>query len=53
MVEAAGVGTFRLTDSTELVENAHPHESQKVLKWAVHYTPITRERIRNSLENGK
>src|SRR5712692_9935271 len=42
MVEAAGVEPFTPIENTELVENSDSHKTQKVLKWAVYYTRITR-----------
>jgi hypothetical protein len=44
LVEAAGVELFRFTDSTELIENLGTHKTQNLLKWAGHYTRITRGR---------
>jgi hypothetical protein len=43
LVEAAGVGPFLFTDSTELVDLG-THKTLNLLKWAGHYTRITRGR---------
>jgi hypothetical protein len=42
VVEAAGVGLFRFTDSTELVKKLGTHKTLNLLKWAGYYTRITR-----------
>jgi len=51
MVEAAGVEPLGLTGSTEVIVITHSHDSLNAFKWAIHYTSITRERIRSRMES--
>jgi len=43
VVEATGVEPFWLIDSTEVIAITHSQDSLNLLKWAIHYTSITRE----------